>query len=175
MRTRRGAQTGTPARPQARTAKETLPEIWRERFRAGKVKATTNRLRVMGRFLRSDASWTLQSLHKALNQDGRCDLSSVYRALSDLRIAGILEEFRLPGTRETFYALLGHDALRKSGRHADGGKDHHHHHIVCEDCGRVSHLEVCLPAVLTVKVEGTSGFRVTGHHLEFQGLCAECR
>jgi Fur family transcriptional regulator, ferric uptake regulator len=175
MRTRRGAQPGTAVRPQARPAAEPLPEAWRERFRLAKVKATSNRLRVLGRFLRSDSSWTLQSLHRALNQDVPCDLSSVYRALSDLRIAGFLEGFRLPGRRETFFALLGHDFPRKAGRHAERGEAHHHHHIVCEDCGRVSHLEVCLPAGLTGKVEGVSGFRVTGHHLEFQGLCAECR
>lgn len=171
MRTKRGSQTGKATE----TAAEAFPEAWRERFRAGKVKATANRLRVMGRFLGSDSTWTLQTLHRALDRDGRCDLSSVYRALSDLRIAGFLEGFRLPGKRETFYSLLGHDDARKPGRHPERGDAHHHHHIVCEDCGRVSHLEVCLPAGLTVKVEGSSGFRVTGHHLEFQGLCSECR
>lgn len=179
MRARRGAPAGAEPRAQGRHAAvpsaEPLPEPWRERFRAGKVKATPNRLRVLGRFVGSDSSWTLQSLHQELNRDGRCDLSSVYRALSDLRIAGFLEEFRLPGKKETFYALLGGDAPRKAGRNGPRGEAHHHHHIVCEDCGRVSHLEVCLPAGLTVKVEGASGFRVTGHHLEFQGLCAECR
>jgi Fe2+ or Zn2+ uptake regulation protein len=179
MRARRGAQAAAEPRPHARptapAATEPLPESWRERFRAGKVKATSNRLRVLGRFLRSDSSWTLQSLHQELNQDRRCDLSSVYRALSDLRIAGFLEEFRLPGKRETFYALLSEGSPRKAGRPSARGDAHHHHHIVCEDCGRVSHLEVCLPAGLTGRVEGASGFRVTGHHLEFQGLCAECR
>jgi Fur family ferric uptake transcriptional regulator len=187
MKARRGAQAGTEPRPHARPPAnplpeplskqlpEQLPESWRERFRAGKVKATGNRLRVLGRILRSDTSWTLQSLHQELNRDRRCDLSSVYRALSDLRIAGFLEEFRLPGKRETFYAPLGEGTPRKAGRQAARGEAHHHHHIVCEDCGRVSHLEVCFPAGLTGRIEGASGFRVTGHHLEFQGLCAECR
>jgi Fur family ferric uptake transcriptional regulator len=195
MRTRRGSQAGAEVRPQGRRLAasmaapsarpvaepssapipDPLPDAWRERFRAAKVKATSNRVRVLGRFLRSDSAWTLRSLHLELNHELHCDLSSVYRALSDLRIAGFLEEFRLPGKRETFYALLGHGSARKPGRPAPRGDAHHHHHIVCEDCGRVSHLEMCLPAGLTGRVEGASGFRVTGHHLEFQGLCSECR
>lgn len=174
MRARRGSPRPSGTRSPGTPLPE-APEAWRERLRAGKVKATPNRLRVLGRFLQADAPWTLQSLHRALNQDDRCDLSSVYRALSDLREAGFLEEFRLPGKRETYYALLGRaePPRRKGG--AQGAARHHHHHIVCEDCGRVSHLEVCLPPGLTLKVEGASGFRVTGHHLEFQGLCGECR
>jgi Fur family transcriptional regulator, ferric uptake regulator len=174
MRTRRGASRAAETRPAAPPEAE-VPGPWRERLRAGKVKATPNRLRVLGRFLASDAPWTLQSLHRALNQGSRCDLSSVYRALSDLREAGFLEEFRLPGKRETFYALLGHGNGRRGAEPAGRAGRHHHHHIVCEDCGRVSHLDVCLPPGLTVKIEGASGFRVTGHNLEFQGLCGDCR
>lgn len=165
----RGSRSGR-ARGTA-SGRPELPPDWRDRLRAGKVKATPNRLRVLERFLQADAPWTLRTLHRALNQGGPCDLSSVYRALADLREAGFLEEFRLPGKRETFFALLSPEG-KGAGKSARA--DHHHHHIVCEGCGRVSHLEVCLPAGLTVKVESASGFRVTGHHLEFQGLCGEC-
>ena len=171
MRPRRGV----PRPPEAQAGVPLLPEPWRERLRAGKVKATPNRLRVLGRFLAAEAPWTLQSLHRALSLGSPSDLSSIYRALSDLRAAGILEAFRLPGKRETFYALLGLAGSRKGIGQGERAGKHHHHHIVCEDCGRVSHLEVCLPPGLTVKVEGASGFRVTGHNLEFQGLCGECR
>lgn len=160
------------ARPPKRT-QPALPGPWREKLRAGKVKATPNRLRVLERFLETEDPWTLQSLHRVLARGARCDLSSVYRALADLRAAGLLEEFRLPGKRETFYSLLGREESPKRTRRKSG--PHHHHHIVCEDCGKVSHLEVCLPSGFTHKVEGASGFRVTGHHLEFQGVCGDCR
>jgi Fur family ferric uptake transcriptional regulator len=174
MRARRGQPRPGEGRSAGKGAE--FPEAWRERLRVGQVKATPNRLRVIGRFLESEAPWTLRTLHRALSQGSRCDLSSVYRALSDLRAAGLLEEFRLPGKRETYFALLGHAAQRKGSEPwARGVRPHHHHHIVCEDCGRVSHLEVCLPPGLTHKVEDASGFRVTAHHLEFQGLCGDCR
>lgn len=154
-----------------------LPQPWIERLRSEKVKITPNRRRVLGRFLEADSPWTLQSLHRSLQAGGDCDLSSVYRALSALRGAGVLEEFRLPGRRETYYALLGRSGARKQAgaRARAHSPDHHHHHIVCQDCGTVSHLDLCVPAGLVAKVEGASGFRVTAHNLEFQGVCGDCR
>jgi Fur family ferric uptake transcriptional regulator len=140
-----------------------------DRLRQGKVKVTPNRRRVLGRFLEGDKPWTLQSLHRSLSDGGDCDLSSVFRALSALRAAGLLEEFRLPGKKETFYSLL---KPPDTGRvHGQRAKPHaHHHHIVCRECGIVSHLEVCVPAGLMGKVEEATGFTVTEHHLEFKGV-----
>lgn len=166
-----------------------LPPAWEAKLRAGRVKVTPNRRRVLGRFLGADTPWTLQSLHRSLAAEDACELSSVYRALAALRAAGLLEEYRLPGKRETFYSLLGHAAGRKSAGKTKGhshlpglphapGAAHahgHHHHIVCEDCGAVSHLELCVSPGLLGKVEEASGFRITEHHLEFQGLCGACR
>ncbi len=154
--------------------REALPPAWEEKLRSGKVKVTPNRRRVLGRFLDADAPWTLKSLHRALNEGEACELSSVYRALSAFRTAGLLEEFRLPGKRETYYSLLRPSAGRR-GQGKSSGHDHHHHHIVCQDCGTVSHLDVCVPTALLGRVEDASGFRVTEHHLEFKGLCGACR
>lgn len=155
-----------------------------EMLRLGKVKVTPNRRKVLESFLKGDKPWTLQSLHRSLSLGEDCDLSSIYRALSALRDAGLLEEFRLPGEKETFYSLISHTAPARGGVarspgakakiHAHG-PSHHHHHIVCQDCGKVSHLDICVPAGWMGKVEDTSGFRITEHHLEFKGVCGECR
>jgi Fur family ferric uptake transcriptional regulator len=141
-----------------------------EKLRQGKVKVTPNRRRVLGRFLEADAPWTLQSLHRSLSGAGDCDLSSVYRALSALRSAGLLEEFRLPGQKRTYYSLIKAPESRRARAHG-----HHHHHIVCQDCGKVSHLDICVPAGMIGKVEDASGFRITEHHLEFKGVCGQCK
>lgn len=146
-----------------------------ERLRLGKVKVTPNRRRVLASFLAEDRPWTLQSLHRNLSVGEECDLSSVYRALSALRTAGLLEEFRLPGEKETFYSLIKPADPRRAMSTRAKPHAHHHHHIVCQDCGRVSHLDVCVPAGLLGKVEDASGFRITEHHLEFKGVCGKCR
>lgn len=153
-----------------------------ELLRQGKVKVTPNRRKVLGMFLEGDKPWTLQSMHRSLSAEEHCDLSSVYRALSAFRVAGLVEEFRLPGEKQTFYSLnRHHGAVQAKTRHTGAGAktrvhgDHHHHHIVCQDCGIVSHLDICLPAGVMGKVENASGFRITEHHLEFKGLCRQCR
>jgi len=145
-----------------------------DRLRQGKVKVTPNRRRVLGRFLEADRPWTLQSLHRSLSDGGECDLSSVFRALTAFRTAGLLEEFRLPGEKETFYSLL---KPADPGRgHGHRAKPHaHHHHIVCRQRLAETNLDLCVPAGLLGKVEEASGFRVTEHHLEFKGVCGNCK
>ncbi len=144
-----------------------------ERLKLGKVKVTPNRRKVLGRFLEAEKPWTLSSLHRSLSQVEGCDRSSVYRALEDLHSAGLLEEFRLPGDRQTFYSLIKMTSPPKARGHSHAA--HHHHHIVCQDCGKVSHLDICVPGGWMGKVENASGYRITEHHLEFKGLCAKCR
>lgn len=151
-----------------------------EMLRLGKVKVTPNRRKVLGMFLAGDKPWTLQSLHKGLSADEDCEVSSVYRALSAFRAAGLLEEFRLPGDKQTFYSLNRHHGdvrakARSAGARPQDHANHHHHHIVCQDCGTISHLDICLPAGVMGKVENASGFRITEHHLEFKGVCGRCR
>ena len=153
-----------------------------EQLRVGKVKVTPNRRKVLAMFLGGDKPWTLQSLHRSLSEDEDCELSSIYRALSAFRAAGLLEEFRLPGEKQTFYSLNRHHGTAPGKLRHPGARvksqahgDHHHHHIVCQDCGIISHLDICLPAGVMGKVENASGFRITEHHLEFKGVCASCR
>lgn len=47
----------------------------------------------------------------------------------------------------------------------------HHHHVVCEKCGRMEDVEGCL-------VRGVPSNRsfaaITGHRLEFLGVCKKC-
>ena len=119
-------------------------------------------------FLSGRARGPCKASPRSLSADEDCELSSIYRALSAFRIAGLLEEFRLPGEKQTFYSLNRHQvaASRPTLRGII-----HHHHIVCRDCGRVSHLDVCLPSGGLGKVEKASGFRITEHHLEFKGVC----
>jgi Fur family ferric uptake transcriptional regulator len=146
------------------------------KLRDGHVKVTPNRKQVLARFLEAERPWTLRSLHRSLSQGGAprsrggFDLSSVYRALESLRAAGVLEEFHLPGEKQTYFSLIKAGDERKHKAHA-----HHHHHIACGGCGRVSHLDMCLPAGWLGKAEEASGFRITEHNLEFRGLCAKCR
>src|SRR4051812_17019945 len=133
-----------------------------QKLRDRNVKVTPNRRSVLVRFLEAEKPWTLRSLHRNLSLEDAWDLSSVYRTLETLREAGLLEEFRLPGEKQTYYSLIKQSPLKKAPAgnahghiHSHGqlpgaaqprshgqahgnpnGSGHHHHHIVCQDCGK---------------------------------------
>lgn len=51
----------------------------------------------------------------------------------------------------------------------------HTHHVVCRRCRRVVEVAGCdLQAFLT-EIEQQTGYRITGHWLELEGLCAGCQ
>ncbi len=50
----------------------------------------------------------------------------------------------------------------------------HHHHAVCTQCGAVVPVGTCGVDVRAKAVEKETSFHVTGHRLEYIGICAEC-
>lgn len=50
----------------------------------------------------------------------------------------------------------------------------HHHHLVCDRCGTIEDIPLDERKLLTTVGKKTS-FQITGHNLEFFGLCARCQ
>jgi Fur family transcriptional regulator, ferric uptake regulator len=50
----------------------------------------------------------------------------------------------------------------------------HHHHLVCHSCGAVVDFTGCDLDELERRLTRDTGFRVSGHLLEFNGYCAKC-
>ena len=50
----------------------------------------------------------------------------------------------------------------------------HHHHLVCSGCGKVIDFTNCNLDEMEKKLSQESGFDITGHLLEFYGLCHGC-
>lgn len=85
--------------------------------------------------------------------------STLYRSLKSLVEAGIVRE-----------AHLGTDAVRyemSAGRH-------HHHHIVCTACGMIEDVDTCAIEGAVKGIASKKFAAVTGHSLEFFGLCKSC-
>lgn len=51
----------------------------------------------------------------------------------------------------------------------------HHHHIICTRCSQVIEFEDCGLEAMAAKLEQQFGVKMTGHMLEFYGLCALCQ
>ncbi len=52
--------------------------------------------------------------------------------------------------------------------------DGHHHHIICTNCNRVIEFENCGLDHLRRELEARYHVQLTGHLLEFYGLCDDC-
>lgn len=50
----------------------------------------------------------------------------------------------------------------------------HHHHVICTNCNRVLEFDDCGLETLTQTLEKTLNVKISGHLLEFYGVCASC-
>jgi len=53
--------------------------------------------------------------------------------------------------------------------------DGHHHHIVCLTCNKTIEFDECGLGALEAQLEAKLGVQLTGHLLEFYGVCASCQ
>ncbi len=50
----------------------------------------------------------------------------------------------------------------------------HHHHVICTNCNRVIEFDNCGLEMLTQTLEEKLNIKISGHLLEFYGLCQNC-
>lgn len=88
----------------------------------------------------------------------RISLGTVYRNLDILSRHGIIQKLDLAGLE-----------MRFDGDISD------HYHLRCLSCGRVSDLDMEPLEGLERAAEKVSPFTITGHRLEFVGICPDCQ
>lgn len=49
-----------------------------------------------------------------------------------------------------------------------------HHHIMCSICGKIGDIFMDYTDVLSLPDEILEGFKVTGNHVDFNGVCNKC-
>src|SRR3712207_2427804 len=102
---------------------------------------------------------TAQDLHAELRRAGQSiGLTTVYRTLTSLADAGLLDVF----TRD------GEQAFRRCG-------GTHHHHLVCETCNKVEELSADEVETWVHQAADRHGWQVTGHRADIFGICSDCR
>lgn len=89
----------------------------------------------------------------------RISLGTVYRNLEILSERGVIQKLHFGGGTQ---------------RRFDGNA-RNHYHIRCTGCGRVDDVPIEAMAGLEKAARGASEYEITGHRLEFLGLCPHCR
>jgi Fur family transcriptional regulator, ferric uptake regulator len=88
----------------------------------------------------------------------RVSLGTVYRNLEIMAQKGEIQRIGAAGTQRRFDATTAM-----------------HYHIRCTSCGRVADLPLKPVNRLEQEAARTSGFTISGHWAEFQGVCPECQ
>ena len=103
-----------------------------------------------------DADWVYREVKKVLPH---VSLGTIYRSLEVLKDAGLIASLEV-GPRRRY-----------------DGNTSEHQHILCTGCGRV--VDIHLPPSLLDELErqaaSEADFTITGHRVEFYGLCPQCR
>ena len=53
--------------------------------------------------------------------------------------------------------------------------DEHKHYLICDKCNSAYPTDMCDIDKIARKIKRETGFNITGHTLEFHGICPNCR
>lgn len=132
------------------------------RLRGVSQRYTASRRHLVQTLARAGSPLTIADI---LATTGGLPQSSVYRNLTVLCAAGVAR--RLPGADDLGRFELAEDLAG------------HHHHLSCTSCGALADYEVTARLERALRdaaqqAGADSGYDVTGHRLDFEGLCPEC-
>lgn len=88
----------------------------------------------------------------------RISLGTVYRNLEVLSKCGMIQKLELGGNQRRF-----------------DGNTKNHYHVRCIRCGRVDDVPVEPVTMFEDALRKVSDYEITGHRLEFVGLCPQCK
>ena len=88
----------------------------------------------------------------------RVNTSTVYRTLEILVDDGLVLRTDLGGDRAYYEPV----------------REHQHHHVICERCGKVTHLHDDTLGDLAARIEQDSGYRLGEREISFFGICPSC-
>ncbi|MBM6829263.1 transcriptional repressor [Anaerotignum lactatifermentans] len=128
-------------------------------LKSADLKATKKRQLLLSILQQENRAMTAEEVHEKATPLLAMNLSTVYRTLNTLTEKGILSKTQRKD-KKAYYALEHHD---------------HHHRLVCTVCKKTIPVDSCPLRELEEDLEQKTGFRITGHTLEFSGICPLCQ
>lgn len=122
------------------------------------LKLTRTRRALLEILLHEHGPFTIEQLEQKLG--GSCDIATIYRNMLSFQEQQLVTP-----------CDFGDGLIRYEWSH---GGEAHHHHIICQNCGKVEELELCVVQELE-KLVGSRGYTDVTHRLEFYGRCACCQ
>lgn len=130
-------------------------------FRQHGYKLTPQRRAVISSISKCRTHLTPGEIHqRLLEKYPGIGLVTIYRTLEILDELGLICETHAGGACRSYLVR---------------SETEHHHHLICSGCGRVEDFTDCELDELEKDLAERTGYEITGHLLEFTGLCRDCR
>jgi len=121
------------------------------------LKLTPQRLSILAYLEGNKDHPTAEDIYKKVSKKfPTMSLATVYNTLDMLKQKGKLAEITIDPDKRHFDPNL-----------------QKHHHLICSVCKRIADVE--LEFNLALPKEAMQDFQITGNHVEFYGICPECR
>ena len=120
-------------------------------------KQTPQRLAIMEYLRENKGHPSAEEIYRAVaGRFPTMSFSTVYNTLQVLKRKGMVIELSIDPGRKRFDATPSY-----------------HHHLICISCRKIVDIERQFP--IRLGQDDADGFEVVGNHIEFYGICAECR
>jgi Fur family ferric uptake transcriptional regulator len=102
---------------------------------------------------------TAATLYKLVSKRlPRISLGTVYRNLDLLSRKGFIHKLEVGGSATRF-----------------DGDISKHYHICCTKCGRIDDAFDYSDKIINIDISDFNGYAVKGYHINFYGICSDCR
>lgn len=127
-------------------------------LRESELKDTKRRRAVLNVLEHSEFPMAAENIYSIVIKNVPMSVSTTYRILSALSEKGLLLK-NLSQDGKTYYQINNHQ---------------HKHYLTCTQCNKTVPIDGCPLDALEEELNKDTGYIITGHHLEFTGICPKC-
>lgn len=122
------------------------------------LKSTKCRRAVLSVLEKADSPLTAEAIYQEVLREVHMSVSTTYRTLAVLSEKHILLK-NLSQDGKAYYQMNNH---------------RHQHHLICTVCNEIVPVDDCPLEALERALTDKTGYIITGHNLEFMGICPRC-
>lgn len=122
-----------------------------------KLKNTKNRTKILTIFEKTTEPLCAEDIYIKVNKE--INIATIYRNLNTLTDKRILSKAIL-NDGKMYYKL---------------NVTNHKHNLICNICHNIKPIENCPIDLISKNIKDTTGYEITNHKLEIQGICPECQ
>ncbi len=127
-------------------------------LKSADLKQTKKRILILSVLETASTPLTAEDIADLTSKDLKMNISTIYRALNALADKNVINK-ALHQDGKTYYEINNHT---------------HRHSLLCTLCNERISIDACPLESLESHLTSETGYTITGHNLEFFGICPKC-